>query len=268
MGSPAGKRAWHLALAVAVVVLAAACGAGDDDDPASATAPSAPTGDVAVEAAQGVDGWSNVVRFNEALAAQDWTAAEQLAVPGSPASQYVDYRRQVTQAQEAAGMGSTSTADVLPDEDSESLTVRITTGDDTVTYTWTGFETDEFGLVSTWSTAQGPLEQQLVTGSAQDEGAGATVAVTSAYRTDAGDLYVVVSVTATDDVISVDTSPALRRADGTSQEAEVYLGPSGVEPGQDAVVLYVFEGASRQGTLVYEVQNSYDAPLALELPLV
>jgi hypothetical protein len=240
------------ALPAVLALVAAACGGTASDV-------SAPT-----TAAAGAD-WAAVVSFTQSVADNDWEAAQQQVVPGSAADRYVDYRQQVDQAQQQAGAAAAPTATVEPDEQAGSVTVTVD-GDDSPTFTWSDFTTDE-GLVSAWTGDQGGLDEVLASPGSTEQAAGAEVSLLHAYQAVSGDLLLVVQVRAIDDAITPDSSVVLLDESGAPQESAQAVGPASVEQGDTGVMVYAVPAAAPPGTLVYEVQNSYDAPAAVELSL-
>lgn len=249
----ARRAAAGTALAVAMACVSTGCGSATTDQAAPASTAAA-------------DGWASVVALGDAVAANDWAAAGALASPGSPAAQYVDYRQQVQQAQQQAGAASPPTGTVQADEGTGAVAVTIE-GDDSPTFTWSDFATDDTGLVETWRTEQGLLDEVLVSPSSTADAAGATVTLTHAYRAVSGDLVVVVQLSTADETITPDQSVLLTPASGTPTESSAVVGPDQVDPGGSGFVVYTLPGADPAGTLVYEVQNASDAPAPVELSL-
>jgi hypothetical protein len=211
--------------------------------------------------------WASIVTFNEALAAQDWTTAAGLASPGTAASEYVDYRAQVDRAQQAVGIDTVADEQLVTDESTGSVTITVRTEDEPVSITWTGFETDEADRVVGWANEQGPLADQVRGQGPQEEAMGASVVRSSAYLTASDGLYVVLEVSAADDALITDPEAILQLADGRTQPSSTMVGPSDIPPGTSASVVYTFPDAPLDGTIVYEVQNTYDAPVAVRLPV-
>ena len=211
------------------------------------------------------DDWTAIVAFNEALVAQDWSAAADLAAVGSPAAAYVDYRQAVAQAQEAAGSSDTSTGEVTGDEASGEVTVTLATDSGDVVYTWSNFTVDDDGQVVAWSTDQGELNDILVTPDVSGEAAGATVTWTHAYVTNDGQVFAVVRLEASDDLISPDDTIGVKTADGSTVMSSSPVGPIEVDVGSSSYLVYPTEVDVLPVALVYEVQNTFDAPAAVEL---
>jgi hypothetical protein len=245
----------------ATVLLAATAACGSTADDGAATSPTATPDRSALAQA-----WASVVEFNQAVADSDWPAAEALAVPDSPAAAYVDYRSQVEQAQQAAGAPPAPGGTVESDQAAGTVTVTID-GDDAPTYVWSGFETDDAGMVGSWETDQGALGDILVSPGSSGSAAGATVTLAHAYASSSGDLVVVVQVDAQEEAITVDQAVVVDAGQGEPVESDRVVGPSRVPAGGSAVVVYAVPGTQPSGTLVYEVQNDYDAPAPVELPL-
>lgn len=243
-----------LPVAVGIALLLAGC--GSDSDTASTQPDASASG----------DSWDVVVEFNEALVAEDFNRAAELSAPESPASRYVEYRTDVQQAQQDADAVQESSGEVTGDEDAGAITASITSAEDEVTYTWTDFSTDD-GLVTDWVTEQGPLADQLWTTDSSAEAGGATVALQSAYRTNVGDLYVVLEVTAGADALSADGAASYVPEGGTAVPPGAAVVPDTVGEESSAHLLYVYTGADFGGTVVYEVQNSVDAPIAARIPV-
>ena len=248
-----------------VALAGVGCGDGSStSDVATNASPSRPATDVADEVTAKLP-WESVVALNEAFVQRDWVSAGLLISPNSPAAEYLQYREQVEQAQEAAGAPIQQGGTVSADEAAGTVTATIAETD--VTYTWSDFESDDEGLVVGWSTEQGPLSEQLVPSGEAVAGGGAEISISSGYVTNEGELYLVVAVTAVDDMIIVDDSTVLRAASGENVQSTAFVGPSEVAVAETALVVYSMPTTQRAGTLVYEVQNSYDAPLAVEVPL-
>ena len=249
-------------LAVAAVLVTAGCGttAGTEASPTPSATTEAST-DTTTEST-----WPVVVDLNAAMAAQDYESAAALTAPGSAAQTYVQYRSDVAAAQQAAGAEAAPDGVVADDEQAGTVTVTVGSGADEVTYVWSDFDVDAAGLVTGWSTEQGRLDSLISAPGSEAEAAGATVSVRSAYQTNEGDVLVVVGVAA-DDTVSVDESTVIRLDDESTATSSATVGPAEIEAGQSGLVVYRFDGVPLGGTLVYEVQNSYDAPAAVELPL-
>lgn len=256
-------------LLVAAAVLGAACGTTDqarvEDATSAADTVSSPAADQdAADSGAEADPWSTVVAFNEALVAQNWAGAAALAEPESLAAEYVEYRMAVAEAQQAAGDPDTSTGTVTGDESSGTVTVTLSADDDEVVYAWDGFEVGDGGLVSTWSTSQGPLSDVLTSPGTSGEGAGATVTWTHAYVTTDGRLYVTVRVEAQDDLITPDDSLGIRIGSDTVASSSP-VGTTEIDAGSTAPLLYRADVDTLPDGLVYEVQNTFDAPVAVQL---
>ena len=249
-------------LAVATALAATACGTTAGTE----AVPTTPATTQATADAPAASTWPVVVDLNSALARQDYEGAAALTAPGSPAQTYVQYRSDVAAAQEAAGAENAPDGVVVDDEQAGTVTVTIGSGTDEVTYIWSSFDVDQTGLVTGWSTEQGSLDSLISSAGSQAEAAGATVSVRSAYQTNEGELLVVVGVNA-DEMVTVDDSTTVRLDDDSTVASTATVGPAEVEAGQSGVVVYRFDGIPLGGTLVYEVQNNVDAPVAVRLPL-
>ena len=259
--SPGRRSLTGLAIATALVTTACGTTAGTE------AAPTAPATTQATTDAPDAGTWPVVVDLNSALATQDYEVAAALTAPGSAAQTYVEYRSDVAAAQQAAGAEAAPDGVVVDDEQDGTVTVTIGSGSDEVTYIWSDFDVDEAGLVTGWSTEQGSLSALISSPGSEAEAAGATVSVRSAYQTNEGDLFVVVGIVADDDTVSVDEGTVVRGEDESSAASSATVGPAEIEAGQSGVVVYRFDGIPLGGALVYEVQNSFDAPVAVELPL-
>lgn len=253
----------------AAASVVAACGSTDsasvgDATPDSSAVASPTDGHDTAEAGTPTDTWATVVAFNEALVAQDWAAAGELAEPGSPAAGYVGYREAVSQAQQSAGLADTSTGAVAADEQNGEVTVTLSTDDGEIVYTWDTFEVGSGGLVSSWSTEQGSLTDVLATPGTSGEAAGATVTWTHSYVTTDGQVYTVVLLEAQDDLITPDDSIGIRLGSDTVMSSSP-VGATEVDAGSSASLLYRADVDTLPDGLVYEVQNTFDAPAAVEL---
>lgn len=246
-------------------LLLAACGSADSASDSPATPNAAPpesTGENEVDSE--ADAWTTVVTFNEALVAQDWSGAADLAAAGSPAAIYVDYREAVAQAQAEAGSSDTSTGSVAADEATGEVRVSLETADGDVTYTWRDFEVAD-GQIMSWSTEQAALNDIVAAPGVSGTVGGATVTWTHAYVTNDGQLYAVLLLEASDDLIAADESIGVQSSDGSTVMSSPPVGLSEVDPGSAAYLLYRADLGELPAGLVYEVQNTFDAPAAVEL---
>ena len=89
------------------------------------------------------------------------------------------------------------------------------------------------------------------------------MSIRSAYQTNEGDLLVVVGLAA-DEMVTVDDSTVVQLDDESTAASSATVGPAEVEAGESGVIVYLFEGIPLGGTLVYEVQNNVDAPVAVQ----
>lgn len=260
----ASQRAagWPLALVLAISAsVTASCGGSPALDTA-ATA-SVEVGATRDEPADTRDEeWSSVVAFNEALASGDWDLASDATAPGSAANAYVDYRRQVARAQQSVGVEPAEPVSVIADDSNGTVTVVL---NDDAEYVWSEFDVGG-SLVTDWSTERGRMSELIAMPTAEAEVGGTTVAVPSAYATGEGDLYVVVQITSATTIL-VDDAVTLVSPDGGTIESANRLGVDEVPANADAVILYTFENQPLGGTVVYELQNDIDPPVAVRLPI-
>lgn len=253
-------RRTAVAVVAATALASTGCGSASDDATSLASADAGVSTDE--EATDSGESWSAVVGFSQAVADGDWARAAELSAPDSAAAAYVQYREDVARAQESIGADPAEPLSVTPDSSSGTVTVALS---DDVEYMWSAFDV-EGGQVSDFTTDRGRMSDLVILPSGEEQAAGATVGLSSAYATSSGDLYVVVRIAA-DTTILVDEELTLQTPDGGSVPSEERVGVDEVVGGTTGVIVYTFAGQPLGGTVVYEVQNDTDAPAAVRLPV-
>lgn len=212
--------------------------------------------------------WDAIVGFNETLTSGDYEAAADLTAPDSSASRYVEFR---ADAELARGPARADIApfegEIVGDEAAGTVTTSLPVGEETLTYVWSDFTTDEQGRVAGWNTDAGPVGDQLWTEESTATNGAAEVTLSSALEASDGRLYVVVEVTAGEEDLTPDPAAGYVVGDADVLTPELTLAPARIDAGSTAHLMYVFADSVLGGTLVYEVQTAYDAPAALRVPV-
>ena len=195
--------------------------------------------------------------FVNATFAQDYPTAALLVSPGSVAERYITHLSATRDAYRNAGMEW-----MLDEGDTPSITFEdnAVTVDYAATgnqYAWSGFEFDDRGLVTSWTTASGPMDGNLASTPFEAAVGGNTVTLLSAYQSSGGALWVTLKVAvggAETDVwansaTSVDGAGAVR---STAQAAS----PTTLPPNSTGLISVVFDQADLGGTVHLEGYDS------------
>ncbi len=257
-------RTWVRLVAISVALVLAGVGCGGTEDIGSGSPPmtspstvesSSPATSTDAPSPDAASEWDDIVAFSEAVAERDWDAAAEFVSPNSAADRYVQFQSIANEAQTAAGYPSNEVDSTVVSDKAEGtveVTVDYSEGEPN-TFVWSEFRVDSDGKIITWTAESGPLEERLWTQPAKAKAAGATVSLASAYQTNAGDLYVVLDVTADEIAVTPDFEIPLVGKDKRTRQSSYMYAPEQIQEGTAAYVLYVFEDANFGGTIEYEV---------------
>lgn len=236
-----------LGAAVAMVLLGATACGGNNPSPVTVQTSASPT---PTESEAGL-AWENVVAFTAAVFARDFESASEYVSPGSPAERYITHMRNVEQALTLAGQQDSSPAtEVTPDRDTGSVEVVESVGAEP--YTWAEFVSDPEGRVISWTGAQGPVEETLWLTQQSGSALGQVIALSSAYRSNIGDLWVVVDVTP-EYTTYVDYGAIYIDPSGLAHAPTSVIHPPTIVGAATSKVAYLYEGAELGGWFVYKV---------------
>mgnify|MGYP003637904007 CR=1 FL=1 len=221
--------------------------------PASTGAATAASAEPVVEEA-GTD--ASMREFVTAIYGNDYTTAEALVVPGSAAQKYVAHQKATDTAYKTNG----DFTQPLPEE---QPTLEFTDGAATAKYptgesfAWSDFEYDNNGLLASWTTPSGELPGLLWTSEFSGAIAGNTVNLTSAYKSNAGDMYVVLTVTSGAGIdFLMPYQAQFVASDGIAYSAQYYSAPRQSLPASaTGYVVVTFPQAPFGGTLYLEGYN-------------
>ncbi len=181
--------------------------------------------------------------------------AAALVSPESPAARYLAHQRAANKASEINGEDTTTNEeDYTFDADPEAGTIQIDTGDGETVYTWKDFAYDPSGKVLSWTGASGPVADVLWSKESKDSALGGSARLVSAYRSNAGDMWVVVEWSASRKVM-INGSPSYSAKGGYKQEAESWSSQSELAAGEKTLAYYSFAGAKFGGKLRLDVNS-------------
>ena len=191
----------RLAAAILGTTLAlAGCSGGGAGDPAQQTEPTVSTpADETPAPSPMSDDFSTAVRFTKLSHQDRHKEANALVVPESPAARYLAHQTLITKAQSIAGYDESEGEEpsVKPDPATGSIKIKFakTESGPALSYTWRDF-TFEQGKITGWTGKSGPVEDVLWTRTTTDSRLSTKAKLESAYRSNSGNLFVVVELSA------------------------------------------------------------------------
>jgi hypothetical protein len=262
MRKPVAPRAGRIAALVAALVLSGPVltGCGGNDPVSSAS--DAPSADQALPPAADVEDYFAAVASYDP---DQLRSAVDVTEPGSVAATYAGYLTELSQA-------ATDGGDPVPGAEitatADGYKACGGTGGPQDCVEWADFEGYGGKLVD--FTINGTsLDDRLVAGDGTSQNAGglATVTMDYAYQSiQSDDLFVVVSVDATEDVTIRSDSATYQQANGAPVGPDRYVGRTGTPAGSTATVVLVFSqvpvGGTVDLTLVSADQHSETVQLA------
>jgi hypothetical protein len=145
------------------------------------------------------DDFSTAVKFTKLSHQNKHKEANGLVVPESPAARYLAHQVLITKAQSLAGYDESEDEEpsVKPDPATGSIKIKFarTESGSALSYTWRDF-TFEQGKITGWTGKSGPVKDVLWTRTTTDSKLSTKAKLESAYRSNSGNLYVVVELSA------------------------------------------------------------------------
>lgn len=236
-------------LAVAGVLAFSGCSAVT---PASPDASATPT--VGTEA---VDADKVMREFVTAVYANTFATTEAMVAPGSAAAKYVAHQKATDTASKANGDFAQPVAADQPTLEFKDGTATAKYSDGR-SFTWTDFEYDDNGLVTSWTTPSGELPSLLWSSDFSGAIAGNTVTLTSAYKTNGGEMHAVLTVTAGSAGIDfmMPYQAQFVASDGIAYAAQSFSAPRQSLPADvTGYVVLAFPQAPFGGTIYLEGYN-------------
>ncbi|MCS5499346.1 hypothetical protein NY547_19055 [Cnuibacter physcomitrellae] len=198
-------------------------------------------------------------RFDEAL---------QHASPGSAAERYVTHQKALATGLSANGEGqSDPSTDPTLSFDGDVVTVSQAG----TVYTLSDYTFDADGLVTGWTGKSGPVANVLWTQPWSGQAGGNSVELVSAYKANAGTLYVILKVTAGAGTITPNGYSATYSAsDGITYSAGGASQPREIAAGSAGYVILTFDGAPFGGTVNFDgtSPDDYSISWAASIPVV
>lgn len=245
-------RLFAAALAAAGVLAFSGCTAAAPEPSASSTA---------VESDNATAGEADTDQamreFVTAVYASDFAITEAMSAPGSTAAKYVAHQKNSDTAYKANGdytQPSDADQPTLEFEDG-TATAKYSTGG---SYMWSDFEFDENGLITSWTTPSGALPSLLWSADFSGAIAGNTVTLTSAYKTSAGEMVAVLTVTAGSAGIDfmMPYQAQFVASDGIAYGVQGFSAPrQSLPPGATGYLVLAFPQAPFGGTIYLEGYN-------------
>lgn len=248
------KRTWVLCatLAVAGVFALSGCSA---TAPAQTTSSDEPAAMSSSPEAGSAD--EKMRDFVTAVYANTFTTTEEMVSPGSAAAKYVIHQKSTDTALKANGdYTEPGTAD-QPTLEFKDGTATAKYSDGT-SFTWSEFEYDDDGLVVSWTTPSGKLPSLLWSTDFSGAIAGNTVALTSAYKTNSGEMRALLTVTAGGEGIDfmMPYQAQFVASDGIAYAAQSFSAPRQSLPaGVTGYVVLAFPQVPFGGTIYLEGYN-------------
>lgn len=250
------SRLFATSIAMAGMLAFSGCSAATS---APATAPS---GSVSIEpSVEAIDTDKLMREFVAAVYAADFTTTESMAAPGSAAAKYIAHQKSTDTANRANG-------DYMEPVAADQPTLEFQDGTATAKYrdgssfAWSDFEYDESGLVTSWTTPSGQLPSLLWSTEFTGAIAGNSVTLTSAYKTNGGEMVAVLAVAAGSSGIDflMPYQAQFVASDGIAYGVQSYSAPRQSLPaGSTGYVVLAFPQAPFGGTIYLEGYN-FDTP--------
>lgn len=192
-----------------------------------------------------------------AVYGNDFATSESLVAPESAAAKYVTHQKSSDTAYKANGDFTPPVAADQPSLEFEdgAVTAKYPGG---MSFTWSEFEFDESGLVTSWTTPSGQLPSLLWSADFAGAVAGNSVNLTSAYKTNAGEMHVVLTVTAGSSGIDfmMPYQAQFVASDGIAYTAQYSSAPGQSLPaGATGYVVLAFPQVPFGGTIYLEGYN-------------
>ncbi|MFP7834899.1 hypothetical protein [Marisediminicola sp. LYQ134] len=229
-------------LALTIVLTGCTAAPATRESSESAAATTAPTPD------PGAEQFATIEAFVGAAFQGRYDEAAQHASPGSAAERYVSHQRAMNTGYNANGDGQDDLT-TLPTLSFDDGLVTVVEGD-SEPYNLSDFTFDDEGLVTGWAGKSGPVAEALWTQPWSGQSGGNTIDLTSAYRANSGNLFVVIKVAANERATApYSYSATYSASDGITYSAAYASQPDEIAAGSAGYIVVVFEGAPFGGTV-------------------
>jgi hypothetical protein len=241
----------------ATLALAGCSGGGASDHPVQQTEPTVSTPPDETPAPTPVsDDFATAVKFTKLTHQSRYKEASGLVVPESPAARYLAHQTLMRKAQQIAGYNQSGDEEPSLKPDPTTGTIKIRYEDQSegeTKYTWRDF-TFEQGKITGWTGASGPVKDVLWSRESKDSALGATAELASAYRTNAGNMDVVVEWCAKRD-IDLSYEPSYSAKGGYRQHASDFNADE-LADGEKTLAYYTFDDAKFGGKLRLKIASA------------
>jgi len=245
--------------AAALLLAGAACsGGGAAADPGKGVPEATPSVSTPPEAPELTNSsFTNAVEFARLVHIDKNAQATSLVAKGSPAERYMAHQVAGDKAIKLAGTYTAVDPDTVTIDGNEkpgSVKIEIDNGDEDPTeYTWKDFKFDPAGKIKSWTGKSGPIESVLWSRESKADGRAVDGRLVSAYRTNAGSMYVVVEWRAKR---SVKLFSATYTAHGGYRQKATEEGLYEVDKGEKILSYYVFDDAEFGGKMRIDVSDA------------
>jgi hypothetical protein len=256
---------------VLVALLLAACSSGGAADQAAQSEPtvSTPADETPTPAPMSND-FATAVKFTKMQHQDKQKEAAELVVPESPAARYLAHQVLITKAQSLAGYDESGDEkpSIKPDPATGSIKIKYAKTEDSpaLAYTWKDF-TFEQGKITGWTGKSGPVKDVLWTRTTTDSKLSARAKLESAYRSNNGNLFVVVELSASKARGFGDAEYSAR---GGYRQAVLEQNASDLSKGEKTLAYFTFKNAKFGGVLhipFYDETGSSYGGWALKLKI-
>ena len=249
----------------------AGCSGGGAGDPAQQTEPTVSTPADEIPAPSPMsDDFSTAARFTKLSHQNRHKEANALVVPESPAARYLAHQTLINKAQSIAGYDQSEDEEpsVKPDPATGSIKFKFakTEREPALSYIWRDF-TFEQGKITGWTGKSGPVTDVLWTRTTTDSKLSTKAKLESAYRSNSGNLYIVVELSAGK---SRGFGEAEYAAHGGYRQTVMEQNASDLSKGEKTLAYFTFKNAKFGGTLhipFYDQTGSSYGDWALKLKI-
>jgi hypothetical protein len=207
--------------------------------------------------------------YVNAVFAKDYETAGLLSSPGSVAERYLTHLTETQTAYVNAGQEYLLNEGEEPTVTFKDGVASVDYPESDFEYVWSNFEFDDRGLVTTWTTASGPMDGNIWTTPWEGAVGGNTVTLVSAYQSSGGALWVTLKVAAGASETNVNGySATYVDASGGARSVAQSAQPSSLPPSSSGLISVVFDQADFGGTLHLDGYNTVDyTDWAVEIPV-
>ena len=246
------KKIIAAAATATLLALAAGCSGGGANDPAQEPQQAEPTVSTPMDQTptpEPVGDFATAVKFTKLSHQQRHKEANELVVPESPAARYLAHQVLITKAQSIAGYDSSDEPQpsIKPDAATASIKIKFAKTEDSpaLSYVWKDF-TFEQGKITGWTGKSGPVKDVLWSRTTTDSKLSPRAKLESAYRSNNGNLFVVVELSASKGRGFGDAEYSAR---GGYRQAVAEQNASDLSKGEKTLAYFAFKNAKFGGTL-------------------